>query len=521
LLYSALNSFYENIKKIYEFEMILSNSKIIKLEKKICEKNQKKEEIKTMSSFFFKKRKPRTQKTYSIINRANLEKEKLIVDDISNFSIIFSKTIKYLLSFQKEVELNIPISIETLLKEKKENIIFEKFIKDKDVGEMIVNIANSIYRFEYYIKKFIEITNCNLPEYSNYIDSQKIIKNSIENMKKEKIKIFSKGANKTVENVFGQTLDFLHFEKNNREFAHQGHILFSHNSAWILLDFYMYKDIIFFCSCANENLHFYLNYEFHNFKNVNESKSNMSGMISNFFLLKNMKSKNHFQMRLFIVYCKFEKIDNFEIEILYSNNKKYKFKFESLQRLNEFISKIEKFKESEISNLKELKNKIEKIISEEDLTDIEQQRITMEIENDNIDINIEKEYGLKTLKIIGEGGMGSIFLCENEFKQKYALKKIYIQNFNDLNNNMNEIMIGKLLKHENIVDYIDVKFQKERIDKIDYFVVCILMDFFENGDLNSYIKKRNLENRIFEENEVIDLFLQLTNGLMILHKNSM
>ncbi len=117
--------------------------------------------------------------------------------------------------------------------------------------------------------------------------------------------------------------------------------------------------------------------------------------------------------------------------------------------------------------------------------------------------------------------MGSIYLCENEKNEKFGLKKIFIQDFVDLNNNMNEIMIGKLLKNENIVHYIDVKFQKERIDKIDYFVVCILMDFFENGDLNEYLKKRNLENNIFKEDEVIDLFLQLSNGLMELHKNSM
>jgi serine/threonine protein kinase len=114
--------------------------------------------------------------------------------------------------------------------------------------------------------------------------------------------------------------------------------------------------------------------------------------------------------------------------------------------------------------------------------------------------------------------MGEVFLIEYQEKQ-YAMKKIRIKLFEDVEKVMNEIMIGKIIKNNNIVHYEKVMFLEDKIQK--EYCVDIIMEFFENGDLFDYLNKRYNEKLYFTQLEVLDYMKQLTLAIKSFHSFNM
>ncbi len=114
--------------------------------------------------------------------------------------------------------------------------------------------------------------------------------------------------------------------------------------------------------------------------------------------------------------------------------------------------------------------------------------------------------------------MGDVFLVEYKDRE-YALKKINILLFEDVEKVMNEIMIGKLIRNNNLVNYEKVNFAQDKINKT--FNIEIIMEFFENGDLCDYLKYRLDNNSIFSQEEVLDYMKQLISAIKSLHSYNM
>ncbi|SBS89085.1 NIMA related kinase 3, putative [Plasmodium malariae] len=89
---------------------------------------------------------------------------------------------------------------------------------------------------------------------------------------------------------------------------------------------------------------------------------------------------------------------------------------------------------------------------------------------------------------------------------------IYGISENDLKKYMNELYIMKKLENcENVVKIID--FIKENNS------LSFIIEFCSQGDLHSDILRRKMNNEIYTEREIFNIFNQILNGLSSIHKN--
>jgi serine/threonine protein kinase len=97
----------------------------------------------------------------------------------------------------------------------------------------------------------------------------------------------------------------------------------------------------------------------------------------------------------------------------------------------------------------------------------------------------------KKLQRIGGGGQGSIFLVEDvETGEKKVMKRIICNTNEDANDAISEAFLGRLL-HPNIAEFENIFLDTEPInDDCSMFSVCMVMPYYEEKDLFSYIKKR-------------------------------
>lgn len=122
------------------------------------------------------------------------------------------------------------------------------------------------------------------------------------------------------------------------------------------------------------------------------------------------------------------------------------------------------------------------------------------------------------LKKIGQGGMGTVFEALSvETKEKVALKKIFCENYDQLNLNLNEAMFAKGLSHPNLVKYDDAFITFENYSP---YTLCIVMELM-TGDLNSIIKRYRAKKEILPEELLLNFMKQITNGLDYLHEKKL
>jgi len=124
---------------------------------------------------------------------------------------------------------------------------------------------------------------------------------------------------------------------------------------------------------------------------------------------------------------------------------------------------------------------------------------------------------LKDFEIIselGKGAYGSVYkvrrLQDNEI---YALKKVPMSKLNakEKENSLNEVRILASVSHPNVVSYIDAFYDDSSS------TLCIVMEFADDGDLESKINKHIKLKKKFPEHEIWHIFKNIVLGLKSLH----
>ena len=120
------------------------------------------------------------------------------------------------------------------------------------------------------------------------------------------------------------------------------------------------------------------------------------------------------------------------------------------------------------------------------------------------------------LKELGKGAFGTV--CKVKRKADgniYAMKRVKISQLNskERENALNEVRILASLTHQNIIGYKQAFFEE------DSKTLNIVMEFADDGDLDSKIQNHNKNKTNFPENEIWSYLIQMTSGLKALHDN--
>ena len=117
-------------------------------------------------------------------------------------------------------------------------------------------------------------------------------------------------------------------------------------------------------------------------------------------------------------------------------------------------------------------------------------------------------------RIIGKGSFGSVYLVKRKIDQKlYALKSVLLEKLNkkEQENSVNEVRLLSSVYHPNVISYKEAFFDDNNNS------LNIIMEYAENGDLQTEIIKRKKEKEMFNE-EIIWLYsIQMIEGLKALH----
>ena len=119
-------------------------------------------------------------------------------------------------------------------------------------------------------------------------------------------------------------------------------------------------------------------------------------------------------------------------------------------------------------------------------------------------------------KELGKGAFGAVCFVKRKADSKmYAMKKVKISQLStkERENALNEVRILASLNHENIVGY------KEAFFDEDTKTLCIVMDFCDDGDLDSKIQKNIKSRQTFNEEDIWKWLSQVLLGLKYLHDN--
>ena len=125
----------------------------------------------------------------------------------------------------------------------------------------------------------------------------------------------------------------------------------------------------------------------------------------------------------------------------------------------------------------------------------------------------------ETIRKIGKGSFGSVYLVKRKKDSKiYALKSVILSNLpkNQQESSVNEVRILASVHHQNVISY------KEAFWDDNTSSLNIVMEYADDGDLYTKIKKMKEEKIFFEEKVIWDYVIQIIQGLKALHdKNIM
>jgi len=139
----------------------------------------------------------------------------------------------------------------------------------------------------------------------------------------------------------------------------------------------------------------------------------------------------------------------------------------------------------------------------------------------------------KIIKLIGKGAFGEVYKVSKDNKY-YALKIYQIKNDDTSSSNEykesiksieNEIKILSQLDNPFIVKLYEVFSLNPNSELLknndieEQQMMCLVLELCENGDLNDKIKEKKQKNEIFSENEILQYFYEILQGLYYLHKN--
>ena len=120
----------------------------------------------------------------------------------------------------------------------------------------------------------------------------------------------------------------------------------------------------------------------------------------------------------------------------------------------------------------------------------------------------------KKEKVIGKGSFGSVFLVRRIADNKiYALKTVILEKLNkkEQENSVNEVRILASINHPNVIGYKEA-FWDDKTSSLN-----IVMEYADDGDLQSKIIKMRNENGFFKESIIWEYSIQMIEGLKALH----
>ena len=118
------------------------------------------------------------------------------------------------------------------------------------------------------------------------------------------------------------------------------------------------------------------------------------------------------------------------------------------------------------------------------------------------------------IRTLGKGAFSTVYLVRRKLNQKqYALKSIIMGKLkeNELQNNVNEIRILASISHPNVIGYKEAFFNDKNK------TLNIVMEYCDDGDLETKIKNMKRNKQKFEECLIWNYSLQILGGLKALH----
>lgn len=124
----------------------------------------------------------------------------------------------------------------------------------------------------------------------------------------------------------------------------------------------------------------------------------------------------------------------------------------------------------------------------------------------------------RIIRKLGSGAQGRVQLAEHKANgKKYVLKKIECKDENEANKAFREAQHLKKLSHSNICAYKDMFVYWDKDDCSMY--VCIVMNFYSNGDLHNVLKKLRDDKKMLREITIKKWIGQILEALVYIHKN--
>ena len=118
------------------------------------------------------------------------------------------------------------------------------------------------------------------------------------------------------------------------------------------------------------------------------------------------------------------------------------------------------------------------------------------------------------IKVLMLDQIKQVYLAQKKDNQeKKIIKEINLLKLNEKERDMaiQEGIILSKLKHPNIINCNEFHLENDKID--------IIMEYAEGGDLFNKIKEQKNKNKIFEEKEIIEWFIEICEGVKYIHEN--
>ena len=120
----------------------------------------------------------------------------------------------------------------------------------------------------------------------------------------------------------------------------------------------------------------------------------------------------------------------------------------------------------------------------------------------------------KIEKVLGRGSFGSVYLVTRKQDNKiYALKTVTLEKLSkkEQENSVNEVRILASVTHPNVIGYKEA-FWNDKESSLN-----IVMEYADDGDLQTKIQKMKKEGGMFNENLIWSYSIQMIEGLKALH----